>query len=129
MGAFSDYLEQALLNHVLRGDSDDTAFEQPLEIWISLHDDHPDGDGNHEIGGGSYERQRVIFSEPSGNLVINDNDVEFEDLPEVTIRWIGLWDAEAGGNFLYQGELGTPRQASSGDNLTFNAGGFGVRHD
>ena len=117
--AKSDYLEDALLNHVLRN----TAYVSPITIYVALFTTLPsdDGTGGVEVSGGSYARQTVTFAAPSGGQVANSGAVTF---PVATAGWgtvvgMGLYDAVTGGNLLYYGALATSKTVGSGDQIAF----------
>lgn len=117
--AKTDYLEDALLNHVLRN----TAYTSPTTIYVGLFTTMPsdDGTGGVEVSGGSYARQSVTFSAPSGGQVANSALVSF---PTATASWgtilgMGLFDAPSGGNLLYYGTLTASKSVGTGDTLSF----------
>lgn len=117
--AKTDYLEDALLDHVLRN----TGYVSPVTIYVGLFTVMPadDGTGGTEVSGGSYARQSVTFAAPSGGQVVNNALVQF---PTATAGWgevlgMGLFDALAGGNLLYYGTLTAPKIVGSGDQISF----------
>ena len=60
MSDFSDYLENALLDHTLLGGG---ALAQPANIYIALYTTDPtDADAGTEVSGGSYAREIITFS-------------------------------------------------------------------
>jgi hypothetical protein len=124
--AKTDYLEDALLNHVLRN----TAYSSPATIYIGLFTTMPsdDGTGGVEVSGGAYARQSVTFSAPSGGQVANNALVQF---PTATADWgtvlgMGLFDALTGGNLLYYGTLTASKIVGIGDQLAFAASALTV---
>lgn len=57
MNAFSNHLESAVLNHLLRG----TAYQKPGSFWIALFTANPgDAGTDNECTGGSYVRVEVV---------------------------------------------------------------------
>jgi hypothetical protein len=117
--AKTDYLEDAILNHVLRN----TAYTSPTTIYVALFTTLPadDGTGGVEVSGGSYARQAVTFAAPSSGAVANSGAVTF---PTATASWgtvlgMGLFDAVSGGNLLYFGALVTSKTVDSGDQISF----------
>lgn len=117
--AKTDYLEDAILNHVLRN----TAYSSPTTIYVALFTTLPadDGTGGVEVTGGSYARQSVTFAAPSGGSVANSGAVTF---PTATASWgtvlgMGLFDAVSGGNLLYFGALATSKTVDNGDQISF----------
>lgn len=127
--SFSDNLEAALLNHVLRGDVAGTAFAQPTAIYMSLHSADPGETGASELTGGGYARQLATFGAPVGNESATTNEQRYTNLPAGNIGWVGLWTASTAGTPLYFGALAVARTAVAGDNITFNAGSVVVSHE
>lgn len=119
----SDYLEDAVLDHVLRN----TAYTPSTTIELALFTTLPgeDGTGGTEVSGGSYVRQVVTFGAASGGVVANTGAVTF---PVATANWgtivgIGLYeDGGAGGNLLYFGNLVTSKVVDNGDQIAFANG-------
>lgn len=103
MTNFSDYLEDAILDHIL-GTS---ALTSPT-AWGSLHDGHPVETGANELSGGSYARQTIVFGAAASGTAANTAQEEW-DLTGVTagtIFFTGLYDAVTAGNFLWAIPLG-----------------------
>lgn len=104
------YLDNAVLNHVLRGNVGGTAFTQPAAIYIGLFTAAPTaGGGGTEVVSTStgYARQQVTFSAASAGSSFNTNDIVF---PKSTAAWgtvnsFALFDAATNGNMLYYGPL------------------------
>ena len=63
MAELSDYLEDKLLDHVLRG----TSYTSPTTVYVGLYTTDP-GDDNSgtEVSGGSYARQVLSVTTASG---------------------------------------------------------------
>ncbi len=125
--AKTDYLENAILDHVLRN----TTFTSPTTIYVGLFTTMPadDGTGGVEVSGGSYARQSVAFDAASGGSTSNTALVTF---PTATASWgtvlgIGLFDALSGGNLLYYGTLTTSKAVGNGDTISFSAGALTVQ--
>ena len=129
MSAMSPYLQNRLLDHVLRGDEPDTSFTQPSEVYVSLHDGEPNGTGENEIEGGGYMRQQAHFEEPSNGVTMISDALVFEGLTATTVTWIGIWDSQSEGNLLYQGALDPHRVVSEGEDLPFSSNSLGVAHE
>lgn len=120
-GAMSNYLENALLNHIFRN----TEFTPPTELYVALYTSDPtDQDIGMEVSGGGYERQVVTFGPPSNGSVSNTADIVF---PVATTDWgtithIGVRDAASGGNLLFRAALDVPKTIQSGDQIKILAG-------
>jgi len=124
--AKTNYLEDAILNHVLRN----TAYTSPSSIYVGLFTTMPadDGTGGVEVSGGSYARQLATFGAPSSGTVANVGAVTF---PVATASWglilgMGLFDLVSGGNLLYYGLLATSKTVGIGDQIAFANGALTV---
>lgn len=119
MASMTDYLEDALANHVFRN----TAFTSPTDVYVALFtDETSDAGGGTEVSGGSYARQAISFAAPSAGQIVTDADITFTDMPAGTIISVAVFDAVSGGNMLAHGPLATSKVVNTGDNLTFSAG-------
>lgn len=127
MAAFSDYLEDAVLEHVLGGSS----LAQPTPYAALFTAAPNDAGGGTEVTGGAYARVATgAFSSTSGTAD-NDADIEF---PEATANWgtithFGIFDASSGGNLLVHGALDSSVSIETGDVFRFNAGDLDVSLD
>lgn len=114
MAEMSNYLEQALINGTLRG----TSYTAPTTTYLALYTNDPtDADTGTEITGGSYVRQAITFSSPSGGATSNSSAIEF---PQATADWgtithVGIRDAVTSGNLLYHSALDTSKTIANGD--------------
>jgi hypothetical protein len=125
--AFSQYLEQAVLNHMLRNQ----AFTPPATLYVALFTTTPTGTGTGgvEVTGGSYARQAIAFSAATGGnpaTIINSALVQF---PTASAGWgtvvgAGLYDAVSGGNLLEFGALAASKTIATGDAFAFPAGTY-----
>jgi hypothetical protein len=114
MAELSDYLEDKLLDHVLRG----TSYTSPTTVYVGLYTSDP-GDDNSgtEVSGGSYARQSLSVTTASAGIVTSSADVTF---PQATANWgtishIGILDALTSGNLLMHTELTTSKTIELGD--------------
>ena len=123
--AKTNYLEDAILNHVLRN----TAYTSPTAIYVALYTVMPtDVGGGTEVAGGSYARQPVTFLAPSSGVAASNGAVTF---PVASGAWgeilgMGLFDQLTGGNLLYYGLLATSKIVGIGDQLAFAGGSLTV---
>ena len=114
MAEMSNYLENALINGTLRG----STYAAPTTTYLALYTNDPtDADTGTEITGGSYVRQAITFSSPSGGATSNSSAIEF---PQATADWgtityVGIRDAVTSGNLLYHTALDTSKTISNGD--------------
>lgn len=129
-GSFSDYLEDALLDHVLNA----TAFTSPTTLYVALYTAAPsDSGGGTEVTGGSYARVSVTanttnFPAASGGAAANGTAITF---PTATADWgtvvaFGILDASSGGNLLLWADLTANKTVSSGDTASFAIGDLDV---
>ena len=121
MAELSNYLENKLLDHVLRG----TSYTSPTTVYVGLYTSDPQDDNSGtEVSGGSYARQAISVTTASGGIVTSSADVTF---PQATADWgtvshIGLLDAVTSGNLLMHTELTTSKAISTGDVLKISSG-------
>lgn len=129
MSAFSDYLENKIIDHVLR----DTAYTKPTTIYVALYTSAPsDSGGGTEVSGGSYARVQVGPSQTdwtatqggtsgassgTGGHTDNAADITF---PAPTANWgsithFGIHDHVSAGNLLFHGALTTAKTVNNGD--------------
>jgi hypothetical protein len=125
MAEFSNFLENALINAVLRN----TTYTSPATVYVSLYlTDPTDADSGTEVSGGSYARTAVTMGAPSNGVSTNSADVTF---PTATASWgtvsyIGIHDASTAGNLLFHTILDTAKTIDSGDIFKIETGNLSV---
>ena len=125
MAEFSNYLENAVINAVLRN----TSYTSPTTVYVGLYTTDPtDADTGTEVSGGSYARVSAAFDAPSNGVTQNTADLTF---PTATASWgtvthIGLHDASSGGNLLFHTALDTSKAIDSGDIFKITTGNLTV---
>jgi len=125
MAEFSNYLENAVINAVLRN----SPYSSPTTVYVGLYTTDPtDADSGTEVSGGSYARTSVAFDAPSNGVTQNTADLTF---PTATASWgtvthIGLHDASTGGNLLFHTALDTSKAIDSGDIFKITTGNLTV---
>ena len=128
MAEFSNYLENAVIDAVLRA----TSYTSPTTVYVGLFTTDPtDAGSGTEVSGGSYARTAVTFSAPSNGVTSNSADVEF---PQATASWgsvthIGIYDAASSGNLLFHTVLDTTKTIESGDIFKIASGNLTVTLD
>jgi len=137
MSAFSNYLEENLLNLLFNGD----AFSSP-STYVSLHTADPtDAGTGTEVSGGSYARKLVNANggaspawnnaavDAPGYVVDNANAITFATATASwgTVTHFAIWDALSGGNLLMHGALDTAKTVGTGDTFQFPAGDLNLR--
>lgn len=125
MAALSNYLRAALLNATLRN----TTYTSPATVYLALYTSDPTAaDSGTEVSGGSYARQAVAFSPPSGGATDNSAQLDF---PKATADWgtithFGVRDAASGGNLLFFGALAASKTINTDDKLQVEAGSLDI---
>lgn len=125
MSSASNYLEDSLLDHVLRN----TAYTQPSALYVGLFTTDPtDADTGTEVSGGSYARTAVTMGAASAGTSSNSADVTF---PAATGTWgtishIGIYDAASAGNLLFHGAVTTQKTIASGDTFQISSGALTI---
>lgn len=126
MDAKTDYLENALLDHVL----DNNALASPATVYVALFTVAPtDIGGGTEVSGFAYARQAVAFNAASGGSTANSGTVAFPTAsggPWGTVVAMGIFDALTVGNLLYYGNLAVSKVVGDGDTISFAGGALTV---
>lgn len=125
MSAFSNYLENELLDHTLGVGS----FTMPATIYLAIFTTDPtDAASGTEVSGSGYARQAVTFAAASGGTTSNSSAETFTASGGNfgTVTHFGLFDALTTGNLLYHGALTTPRTINDGESLVFAIGDLDI---
>lgn len=130
MSALSDYLEDELLDHLLRN----AAYSRPATVYLALFTADPGESGNTgEVSGGSYARAAITnnntnFPQVAATGTPTKSNGGIISFPTATGDWgtvthWAIYDASSGStNMLVHGALGTPRFVKSGDTPKVAAG-------
>ena len=121
MAELSNYLENKLLDHVLRN----TSYTSPTTVYVGLFLTDPGDDGSGtEVSGGSYARKSLSVTTASDGIVTSSADVQFDQATGSwgTIAYIGLFDALTSGNLLMHTALTTSKTIETGDVLKIATG-------
>lgn len=124
MSSFSDYLENALLNHVFRN----TSLTAPASVWLALYTVAPtDAGGGTQVSGAGYARQAITFGAPSGGAIANTSAVSFTAAGGNygTVIAVGIFDASTAGNLLAWDDI-TSAVINDGDTINFPIGDIDV---
>lgn len=143
MAALSDYLENKLIDHLLRA----TAYTAPATTYVALLTAAPsDSGGGTEVSGGGYARASVASgtsawtatqggtsgaSSGTGGTTSNAATINFAT-PSAgwgTVTHFGVYDASTGGNLLFYGALTASKVINSGDSVSFAAGALTLQID
>lgn len=128
MAEFSNYLENKVLDHVLRN----TSYTSPTTVYVGLFTSDPtDAGSGTEVSGGSYARQSLSVTTASGGITTSSADINF---PQATGNWgtvshIGILDALTSGNLLMHTPLTTSKTIDTGDILKISSGNLTVTLD
>lgn len=138
-GSKSNYLENALLDHVLGS----IPLTPPSVVYVALssanYAEAATGASMNELAGGATGYARVAVTNnltswpPSGTSSTKQNGVTIT-FPAATAAWVEarsfyLVDALSGGNILYGGDLTTPRTLLVGDTASFGPGAIIITED
>jgi hypothetical protein len=125
MSEMSNYLENALVNAVLRN----TSYTSPTTVYLALYTDDPtDADAGTEVSGSAYARQAITFGAPSNGVSTNSAAIEF---PQATGSWgtvthVGIRDASTAGNLLFHTALDASKAIATGDVFRVASGSLSV---
>lgn len=143
MANISNYLEEAVLNHVFR----DIDFPRPgATIYVAIFEDTKDTDeleaDNFDGEIKSYDgtdRPSTGFAAPTQEadgagstkaVIASEDDVIYTGMEALTVKYIALVDQEAHAavapHILYWIKLTTPRVCAAGDECKFPAGNIKV---
>ena len=125
MAAMSNYLENKVLDYVLR----DQADWAPAAVYLSLHTADPtDAGTGAECSGGSYARQAITFNaaHATAGTIDNSSVEEFTNMPACTVTHIGVWDAASSGNLLFFGAVTASKAVGSGDTISLSEGSLDI---
>lgn len=138
MTDFSDYLEDELLDHILKG----LAFTAPVTVGLALFtaatDD--DGSGTEVADASAYARLEVegatgrTFSVAASGTTDNDQDWDFAAASGGdwgTVGWLAIVDSITwgAGDFLFHGAVTSAKAVDDGDIARFSAGNLDVTLD
>jgi hypothetical protein len=132
MSAASNYLENKVLDHVLKN----TAFPQPTNLFVGLFTNTSgqaaanleNGTLTDEVSGGSYARQGATFAQASGGSSSTSATITF---PAATANWgtithVAVMDALASGNVLFWGAVTTSKNIETGDTFQITSGNLTI---
>lgn len=101
------------------------------ELWLALHHESPDMSGVYasEIQGGGYVRQKVSFTSPASRAIFSLDAVTWDGLPQVTVSYVGAWNAQYNGDLVAFFEMPDPVYITSGGKVSFAAGDVALSID
>ena len=138
MAAFSNFLEQGILNYTLRGQS----LTQPTSIYVALFTADPTDANNtaNELSDSGYARQDAAnggdiatgWTSPTvsgtGHVCSNAIAMEFPPIVDgsVTVTHFGLYNAATAGDLLYHGAFDTARTLQIDDVVSVSVGSLSI---
>jgi hypothetical protein len=126
--SFSDYLEDAVLDHVFRN----TALTSPTTVYTALYTAAPnDAGGGTEVSGNAYARVASTFGAASGGEIANSSAVTFDTATGSwgTVSHFAIFDAATDGNMLAHAALGASKSIAADDTAEFAVGDLTVSLD
>lgn len=127
MSGFSNYLENATLNHIFGT----VPYTKPANVFLALYTSAPsDSGGGTEVSGSGYSRKSVTFATVIDGAIASSNVVSYTPAGGNygTIVATALFDAATGGNMLTWDTI-TPVTLNIGDTLSFAVGSVIVSLD
>jgi hypothetical protein len=138
MAGKSTYLENKLLDYVLRGASFSSPSKIYIGLWTASLSDDADGSTSGEASGGNYSRASMSgsmwASAASGSISNNNGTKGSVTFNSATASWgtvthFGLFDAATGGNLLYWAALSSSKKITSGTTPKFAQGTLTITED
>lgn len=125
MSAFSSYLENKTLDHILGGGD----YSRPATVYLALFTAAPtESGGGTEVSGGSYARLAITnnstnFPAASGGSKSNGTAITLGPASAGwgTVSHWAIFDASTGGNMLYFGACGSAKAIDTSDSFTIAA--------
>lgn len=141
----SNYLENKLIDFLLRGQS----FTAPTTVYFALCTSTPTdastGSTISEVSGGNYSRQSLTcnatnFLSTQGNTSTPSSGTNGTTSNNSTIAWssvtwtatitaVAICDASSGGNLLWYAALGSSKTINSSDSVSFAVGDLTLQID
>jgi len=124
MSGLSNYLENKLLDHVLKND----AYTSPSGVHLALFNGSPTDTGSSgtEI---NIARQEITFSTAASGSASNSAQISFASMPASTVTHIGIYDSGSGGNLLIHGALSSPVTVALNDTFTIEINDLDITLD
>jgi hypothetical protein len=132
-GSKSNYLENALLDHVLGGGD----YTRPATVYAALFTVAPtDAGGGTECSGNNYSRVAITnnatnFPAASSGAKSNGTAIVF---PTASGSWgtvvaLGIFDASSSGNLLYWADLTASKSVGANDRVEIAVGDLDITED
>ena len=131
MSAASNYLENKVLDHVLRYST--APYNGASTVYLGLFttntgDALENGTLTYEVSGNGYSRKAVTFAAASTGTAATNATVTFDAATGNwgTIGFVAVMDASTGGNVLFWGAVTTPKTIETGDTFQVSSGNLTV---
>lgn len=128
MTAFSNYLENEILDHTLGVGS----YTMPVAVYLALFTTNPtDAASGTEVSGSGYARQAITFGAAASGVSANTSAETFTASGGNfgTITHMALFDASSSGNMLYYGALNASKTINDGESFVVNIGALTITLD
>ncbi len=128
MASKSDYLENKILEHVLKN----TSMTSPTTVYVGLMTTAPtDAAPGTEVSGSNYARKAITFAAASGGSIAQNADVLFDVASGSwgTIVGYGIFDALTTGNMLYWSTVTPNKAIATNDQAKITSGTIVVTED
>lgn len=128
MSQATDYLENALIDHVFGG----STYSAPSNIYLGLFTAIPGDDASGaEVSAGNYARQEITFGSASNGASTSTNEITYtvSGANYGTVTHFGLFDASTSGNLLAYGNVSQPQNLTVGSEMTIPVGAVTIRLD
>lgn len=131
MSAASDYLEDKVLDHVLRYST--APYTAPSTLYLALFTASTGLESNSpsaevSTSGTAYVRKAVTFAAASSGTSATNATVTFDAATASwgTITHVAIMDASTAGNVLFWGAVTTSKTIDSGDTFQVSSGNLTV---
>ena len=126
MAAISDYLENELLDHVLKN----AAYTAGSTVKLALFTSNPtDAGSGTEVSGGSYARQTITFgTAASSGTISNTADITFTAMPAASVTHVGIYEHNTN-YLLFHGALSSTKSVDAGDTFKISTGDLDISLD
>jgi hypothetical protein len=133
-GNITDYLENAILNHV----TGFATYTKPTNTFAALYLVAPtDSTAGTEVTlANNYSRQQITWGAAASGSISNSADIRFPGTGGTfaSADWgqivaIGILDAASSGNLLWYGPLSASVTVHTGESFTISAGGLTLSLD
>jgi hypothetical protein len=131
MSAASDYLENKLLDHVLKYST--ASYTAPSTVYVALFTASTGLETNSpsaeiSTSGTAYGRQSITFATASGGSSASNATVTFTAATANwgTISHVAIMDASTAGNVLFYGAVTTSKTIETGDTFQISSGNLTI---